>query len=279
MTHEAQPAAALAVEILRSDFPRGRFRAVVFDFDGTLSLLRRNWQDVMIPMMVDVLAETGTGESRRQLYNVVEEFVMRLNGRQTIYQMIRLCEEVQQRGGRPLDPLAYKHRYHDLLWQQVGARIAAVERGELSPHEATVPDAIPFLEQLLAKGLTLYLASGTDLKYVQREADLLGLSEFFGPRIYGALDDYKRFSKQLVIRQILSETGIDGEGILGIGDGFVEIEEVKAVGGAAVGVASNEDTRSGVNGWKRERLVRAGADMIIGDYRCRHELLRILGLE
>ena len=56
------------IEVLRPDFPRGEFRAAMFDFDGTLSLIRRNWQAVMIPMMVDVLAETGTGETREQLH-------------------------------------------------------------------------------------------------------------------------------------------------------------------------------------------------------------------
>ena len=44
---------------------------------------------------------------------------MRLTGRQTIYQMIQLAEEVRRRGGQPLDPLAYKHRYHDLLMRRI----------------------------------------------------------------------------------------------------------------------------------------------------------------
>ncbi len=52
------------VEIVSASFPRGGFRAAIFDFDGTLSLLRRNWQDVMIPMMVDILQATGTPETR-----------------------------------------------------------------------------------------------------------------------------------------------------------------------------------------------------------------------
>jgi phosphoglycolate phosphatase len=43
-------------------------------------------------------------------------------------------------------------------------------------------------------------------------------------------------------------------------------------------VASDEVTRAGINAWKRDRLVRAGADIIIGDYRCRHELLQQIGL-
>src|SRR5213593_195541 len=93
------------MEILRPDMPRGRFRGVLFDFDGTLSLIREGWPQVMIPMMVAVLRETGTGESDAVLHAKVEEFVMRLNGRQTIYQMIQLAEEVARRGGQPREPL------------------------------------------------------------------------------------------------------------------------------------------------------------------------------
>ena len=45
-----------------------------------------------------------------------------------------------------------------------------------------------------------------------------------------------------------------------------------------VAVASEEETRQGVNPWKRERLIRAGADLIIADYRCQQQLLELLGL-
>lgn len=263
----------MTIEIIHPAAIRGGFRAVVFDFDGTLSLLRRNWQDVMIPMMVDILAETNSGEAREQLYEYVEDFVMRLNGKQTIYQMIQLAEEVERRGGRAREPLEYKRQYHDLLWQQVGERVAAVREGRIAREQAMVPDAERLLARLVEQGLTLYLASGTDLTYVRDELAVLGLDRYFGERVYGALDDYKRFSKAMIIEQIIRDTGVRGEQILGFGDGFVEIEEVKKVGGLAVGVASNEETRVGVNDWKRQRLIRAGADIIIGDYQCQDELL------
>ena len=157
MTQKAVPSDA--IEVLRPDFPRGEFRAAMFDFDGTLSLIRRNWQAVMIPMMVDVLAETGTGESREQLHEHVEEFVMRLNGKQTIYQMMQLADEVKARGASPRDPLDYKNQYHDLLWEQVGGRVEGCER-RVTPDEMTVPGSRRLLEQLRDRGLTLYLASG-----------------------------------------------------------------------------------------------------------------------
>jgi phosphoglycolate phosphatase-like HAD superfamily hydrolase len=259
-------------EVLRPDLPRGRFRSVLFDFDGTLSLIREGWPQVMIPMMVDVLRATGTAETPAQLTATVEDFVMRLNGRQTIYQMIQLAEEVRQRGGEPLEALAYKHRYHELLMQRIEGRLAQLAAGETAPEEWTVPGSHELLENLRQRGVTLYLASGTDVKYVRREADLLGLTPFFGEHIYGALDDYWNFSKKLIIEKIVHDNGLHGAELLGFGDGFVEIEEIKRVGGVAVAVASDEVRRAGINAWKRDRLVQAGADLVIPEYR-RHERL------
>jgi beta-phosphoglucomutase-like phosphatase (HAD superfamily) len=266
------------IEVVRADFPRGGFRAVIFDFDGTLSLIRRNWQDVMIPMMVDLLAETGTSESREALFKHVEEFVMRLNGRQTIYQMIQLSEEIAHRGGSPLEPLEYKHRYHDLLWKQVSGRIESIRSGAVQAEQLTVPGTVELLSRLGDAGLRLYLASGTDLKYVRDEVSVLGLADFFDDRVYGALDDFKQFSKAMIIQQMIQEMGVAGRQIMAFGDGFVEIEEVKRVGGLAIGVASDENARSGINLWKRNRLIRAGADIIVGDYRHRDALFELIGI-
>lgn len=265
-----------AIEIVRGDFPRGRFRSILFDFDGTLSLIREGWPQVMIPMMVRVLQETGTAEDEPTLARHVEDFVMRLNGRQTIYQMIQLAEEVKARGGTPLEPLAYKHRYHELLMARIRGRLDALESGQAQPHDWTVPGSHEMLAELQRRGLTLYLASGTDVGFVRREAELLGLTPYFGQHIYGALDDYQNFSKKMIIERILRENNLRGEELLGFGDGFVEIEEVKRVGGVAVAVASDEVNRQGIHAWKRDRLVRAGADVVIGDYRERDALTRLL---
>lgn len=267
-----------SIELIRPDFPRGQFRAVLFDFDGTLSLIRRNWQGVMIPMMVEELAATGTRETRDELHQHVEEYVMRLNGKQTIYQMMQLAEEVRSRGGTPREAVAYKHQYHDLLWQQVGGRVAGLKQGTISPEELAVPGSRRLLEQLASRGLSLYLASGTDVAYVRDELAALKLDSFFGEHVYGALDNYRDFSKAMIIDRIIRDTGVAGHELLAFGDGFVEIEETRRAGGVAVGVASEEETRQGVNAWKRQRLLRAGADLIIGDYRQQDELLELLGI-
>jgi phosphoglycolate phosphatase len=263
------------VEILR-DIPRGRFRFVMFDFDGTLSLIREGWPQVMIPMMVEALRETGTAEDEATLTAHVEDFVMRLNGRQTIYQMMQLAEEVKKRGGVPLEPLAYKHRYHDRLMQRIQGRHDALASGQATPDDWTVPGSHALLASLQDRGLQLYLASGTDVAFVKKEAELLGLTKFFGEHIYGALDDHQNFSKKMIVERILSENNLRGDELLGFGDGFVEIEEVKRVGGVAVAVASDETKRQGIHAWKRDRLVGAGADLVIADYRQIDWLMRYL---
>lgn len=267
------------IEVLRSDLSRGRFRAVLFDFDGTLSLIREGWPQVMMPMMVEVLRSTGTSESDEALGAVVEEFVMRLNGKQTIYQMMQLADEVRQRGGVPLEALEYKHEYHNRLMARIEGRLKALEDGSARPADWVVPGSHELLDGLKRRGVKLYLASGTDLKYVRREAELLGVASYFGEHIYGALDDYKNFSKQMIIERIIREEGLAGEALLGFGDGFVEIEEVRKVGGVAVAVCSDEVARRGINAWKRERLVRAGADVVIPEYRRGEHLLRWLFAE
>src|SRR5262245_12317791 len=111
------------IEVIRPDLPRGAFRSVLFDFDGTLSLIREGWHLVMISMMVRILRATGTLEDDATLLAKVEDFVMRLNGRQTIYQMIQLADEVRARGQEPLPPLVYKRQYHDLLMERIQSRV------------------------------------------------------------------------------------------------------------------------------------------------------------
>lgn len=272
---------ASPIEVLNADLPRGGYRIALFDFDGTLSLIRRNWPEVMIPMMVDELAAVAGGESRESLAATVEEYVMRLNGKQTIYQMMQLADEVRRRGGTPAEPLEYKKRYHDLLWVQIEARVAGLKSGKLDPEEHTVPGSHALLQRLTDAGLTLYLASGTDLDYVRDEVSALQLDKYFGERIFGALDDHKKFSKAMVIERIgdeLRALGGTPRQLVSFGDGYVEIEETKRAGGTAIGVASEEEKRQGINAWKRNRLVGAGADVIVGDYRRVDELQALLGI-
>jgi phosphoglycolate phosphatase-like HAD superfamily hydrolase len=252
---------------------------VLFDFDGTLSLIRQGWPEVMVPMFAEMLpAVPGeTDEARRQL---CEDDIMRLNGKQTIYQMIQLAERIRERGGVPRDPLWYKQEYLRRLDQRIHSRLDTLRQGAVRPDSLLVHAARPLLEDLHRRGLPLYLASGTDEPFVKQEAELLDVTRYFGPHIYGALDDYKRFSKKQVIERILAQNQIPGRRLLSFGDGYVEIENTKEVGGLAVAVASDEaNNGSGrFDTWKHKRLLGVGADVVIPDFRDAKVLLkRILG--
>ena len=268
-----------ALELRASFSPRPRVSHVLFDFDGTLSLIRQGWSEVMIAMFVEVLPPFG-GETAEELRAIANDDIMSLNGKQTIYQMIRLTERIRERGGVPHEPLRYKHEYLRRLDERIRDRLDGLRNGAVRRDDLLVYGARAMLERLAAAGMTLFLASGTDEVFVKREAKLLDVDRYFGERIYGAVDAYQTFSKKMVIERILREHAIPGEQLLAFGDGFVEIQNTKDVGGVAVAVASDEAANGSgrVDPWKRERLIGVGADVVIPDYRAGEELLaRILG--
>lgn len=263
---------AFRIEVINPALVRGRVRHALFDFDGTLSLIRTGWQDVMIPMMVDELDRLGTGESGERLHEIVRDYVTRLTGKQTIHQMFELAEQVRQRGGQPREALEYKRDYLERLEVRIRHRIEELEGGRADPDRYLVPGARHFLSGLRERGIHLYLASGTDEPLVRREAQLLGIADYFDGGIHGAQDDYWTFSKRQLIESIRQENGLQGPELLGIGDGYVEIEDTKRAGGIALGVASYEPAPGPFDAWKKERLTGAGADLLVPDF-LEHEVL------
>jgi phosphoglycolate phosphatase len=266
----------MTVERVRAGARAAGAKAALFDFDGTLSLVRSGWMDVMVPMMVEILSDLKTGETDAELKTVVEDFVWRLTGKETVYQMIEFAAQVEKRGGRALDPLAYKKMYLDLLWERIRGRVEELRSGHVPPEKYMVPGSRELLESLKARGLKMYLASGTDEQYMKEEARLIDVDKYFDGGVYGALDDYKSFSKKIIVQRILASTDVRGEEIIGFGDGYVEIEEVKLVGGVAVGVASTEPECDVVDEWKRKRLIGVGADFIVPNYLGHAELMEAL---
>jgi phosphoglycolate phosphatase-like HAD superfamily hydrolase len=263
------------VEQLRPGVSARNARICIFDFDGTISLVRSGWMDVMLPMMIELLLDLKTGESEEQLRAVVEDFVWRLTGKQTVYQMIELAGQIAKRGGQPLDPLVYKKMYLDRLHDRIRHRLDELRHAKVSPEKYLVPGARELVVALRNRGLTLYLASGTNQEYMREEARLLDIAPYF-EGVYGALDDYKSFSKKVLIRRLLNAPGVRGDQFLGFGDGYVEIENIKEVGGVAVGVATAEPECQVVDEWKRQRLAGVGADFIVPNFLCRDQLLHTL---
>jgi len=230
----------------------------------------------MVPMMVETLLDLKTGESEAELRAIVEDFVWRLTGKETIYQMMAFAGHVAQRGGKALDAREYKKMYLDRLWLKIRGRVEDLRQGRCPAETYLVPGARPLLERLQSFGLRMYLASGTDQEAMREEARLLDIARYFDGGVYGALEDYQSFSKKILIQRILSQTDVRGEEILVFGDGYVEIEEVKLVGGTAVGVATREPECREVDSWKRQRLIGVGADYIVPNFLCCEQLLGLL---
>ncbi len=264
------------IEIICPGASASRARVALFDFDGTLSTIRSGWVDVMVPMMVEILLDLKSGETEAEIRAIVEEFVARLTGKQTVYQMIELADQISARGGTPLDPLTYKKMYLDALWHCIEDRVADLRKGHTSPETYLVPGSRALLEGLRDRGLKLYLASGTDDSYMQEEARLLDVTRYFDGGVFGAQDDYKSFSKAILIQRIINSAEFRGDEFLGFGDGYVEIENVKQVGGVAVGVATSEPECVVTDDWKRSRLAGVGADFIVPNFLETSELLQTL---
>lgn len=254
------------IEIVHDVKERGLIRYAIFDFDGTISTFREGWQRVMHDLMMEYLLPTPDCEEEGELDHIVNETIEFTTGKQTIYQMIALRDMVAERNGQVEDPFTYKEVFNDRLLATIHHRIEGVRSGKIHREDMLVPGSVNLLEALRSRGVVCFLASGTDDAYVKQEAATLGVDHYF-QEIHGARDDYQNFSKRIVIESIIRDNQLNGVELVGFGDGFVEIEDVAHVGGIAVGVASDEVNRCGVNAWKRNRLIEAGADIIVPDYR------------
>jgi phosphoglycolate phosphatase-like HAD superfamily hydrolase len=242
---------------------RGKIRHALFDFDGTVSMVRDGWQDIMVPMMVEILQECGTDESVEELEKLIMHFVDHLTGKQTIYQMIRLAKEVAKRGGTPREPLEYKQMYNDRIVPVAAKRIAGLQDGSLLPDDVMVPGARALLEELSGRGVKCYLASGTDIEFVEDEASVLKIDHYFDGGIFGALPNYENFSKAMVIQKILADFDLSGIELVVIGDGYVEIENAREVDAVTVGLVSPEGNLYHMNSDKSGRLTKAGAHVLV----------------
>ena len=204
------------------------------------------------------------------------DFVDKLTGKQTIYQMMRLAEEIEKRSGKAKEPLEYKKAYNDRLMPIVNDRIKRLEDGSADRQSLMVKGSEKFLKLLHERGMRLYLASGTDMGFVKHEAGVLGVAKYFSGGIFGALREHKLFSKEKVIKAILERFGLKGNSLLIVGDGYVEIVNAKEVGAVALGIYSEENNTFEMNADKRVKLINAGADILAPDFADADALVKYL---
>ncbi|MDR1655378.1 MAG: PfkB family carbohydrate kinase [Treponema sp.] len=300
----------IVAEFLPAGGPRAYPDAAIFDHDGTISVLRQGWEEVMYTVMIDAVlgrisrpgsskkSDVPKAEELSRIQDAVSVLIEKTAGVQTLAQMYRLRDMVLSFGyvkkEDTLSPEEYKAVYNQALLASMEKRLAGLESGRLSTEDLTIKGAVDFLKKLAAAGTKLYLVSGTDEEDVRREAGLLGYAGLFSGGIWGSVGDIKNDPKKIVIRNIITEiktakpknsTGQEtkppagGGRVVVFGDGPVEMREARKAGLFAVGVLSDEKRRYGRNTAKRERLILGGADALIPDFSWSGELARLCGWE
>ncbi len=255
------------IEIIRPH-PATHPRLAVFDFDGTLSLVRSGWQQVMSDLMVEALLQAPRHETPLKLRRATNDYIARSTGQPTIEQMAWLATAVERRGGGA--------PFEARLRERIDRRLDELRRDEQLPDALLVPGARALLEALRLRELPLALISGTDRDAVVHEAGALRIADYFDDRIYGPGPHDPEFSKPTAIARLLSEHGRPGAALVAFGDGPAETAATRAVGGLAVGVALDETHGFRLDPQKRAALIAVGADMIIPHFEEYERLVELI---
>lgn len=274
------------MEILNAkSWKHEKLRAVIFDFDGTISTLRHGWEQVMRPLMLEMINPEGNDI---ELEKQVDRYIDESTGIQTIYQMEWLAGMVADYSKKFScagttrtcvihDEWWYKGEYNRRLMKHMANRLSDLKAGKLYPADFIIGGSEAFLQRLVKNNIELYVASGTDNDDVVNEVKLLGLYDYFRC-ISGAPYGKAECSKEAVIKDLIENKKLKAENLLVVGDGKVEIMLGREAGALTLGTATDEVKRIGINEIKRQRLIKAGADAIIGDFSDADELACWLGI-
>lgn len=257
---------------------------VILDHDGTISTLREGWEKIMYDVMMEQICGDKlkhlTNEEFKRLSNKCKKFIDDTTGIQTIVQMQGLrdmaLEERYIESAEVKTAAEYKAVFLERLMLGVNERISRIENGERKVQDFIISGSIDFVNSLRDKGLTLFMASGTDEDGVRTDANALGYADLFNGGIYGSKGNEIGDAKKIVINKIISDGNCKGENLIVVGDGPVEIIEGRRAGALCIGIASDEIRRYGLNEKKRTRLIRAGAHIIIPDFSQLSKLLELI---
>jgi len=193
--------------------------------------------------------------------------------------MYWLVEQVEkyERNSEAHDAWWYKDEYNRRLLEVVHRRTDKLICGEHKPEDYRIKGSLEFLEALKEKGIDIYLASGTDDVDVKREVKLVEIKQYV-KHVAGAPHRRADCSKEAMISNLIENQGLRGSELVVIGDGKVEIGLGVEAGAITIGAATDEINRSGMNEYKRKKLIVAGAHAIVSDFLKYEEILQWLGI-
>lgn len=254
---------------VRESKPR-KLTTAGFDVDGTLLNDKEGWQNIMGPIFIGLLQAysnptVGYEEAKESFLKVVEDSV----GKPTYTQMvgfIRLCEQFGYKGP-VLDHIAFKKVYNDPLMATANWR-----RANWTIDQLRIPGADALLDSLSRRNLAhgLYAMSGSDHQTTIDSLQCVRFADYFAGEghIVGAGGQKLEIwdcAKDAVFDTLLQQLGVDGESIMVVGDGPIEICKGKKIGAVTFGVLSDEKCIYGgrfTPESKARLLTRAGADFL-----------------
>ena len=269
------------IEIIRP-FDGRNLTTVLFDFDGTLSRERDGWVNLMVATCSAAMVQAVPGISVVEAVEWVINDIEKTIGIPTFNQMKRLADEINKRGGSSLSPQRYKDIYNDALVSMVKTTHQKLKNNEIEIENLRIPGAIQLLTELdkIFGNNALFLSSGTDIEPVKESVKILGYDNFFEDRIIasGSNGNNSDCPKQMIIEKLIEEQNLQPDQLLTFGDGVPEIEYTQKFGGVCVGVLTPDQSHYELRGQftiekKRERLIQAGAHLLVPDFRFPTKLL------
>lgn len=241
--------------------PSAAPRLAAIDFDGTMSLIRIGWQQVMHGVMHAALLPHYPDSAR--LDNEVYTYIARSTGQPSIIQMAWVDEQVILHGGPARGAQAYLDLFSHAMRDRIDHKVASIH-DDASADALMVPGARAFLQLLADHHVHLALVSGTEHIHLLRESAALRIDYFFDAGIHGPGPHHPGFTKGDAMAALIDTYQIAPGRFLSVGDGPVEIMAGKSLAGYSLAVASHEAS-GGLDDDKRRHLIAAGADAVVAN--------------
>jgi phosphoglycolate phosphatase-like HAD superfamily hydrolase len=256
----------------------------IFDQDGTLSTFTDGWEEILEAIMLKAIFGNNYAEKPANdsiiIQNNVRQLIEMSKGTRTIIQMQTLVEMIKEYNYVShediLDPEDYDNTFNCELKNLISERTSLIESDIKVRDEYIIQGTIEFLEILKEKGILLFLVSSTKKDMALQIAISMGYADYFSENIFAPDNNDSGFSKENVIREIINKNCIKSSQVVGFGDGIEDVSAVKSIGGTAVGIVSKNESRLETSKEKQTGLIEAGADVIITDYKCHHNLTEYL---
>lgn len=248
------------------EFGRVKRQYAVFDWDGTVSRLREGWQNLMLGIFMGVLCQAKLKkDDMKSTMEECMESIDDLTGKPTYSQMVDLANRAAALGATPRYALDYKKAYTTMLDRQVLNRLELLHEGKAEVDDFLVPGSREFLRLLYHKGVEIFVATGSDETPVIHELEELGIMQYC-TAVKGCHDKKAgEDPKYKVIKDLIEETKARKGEIFTCGDGFVEVG-LGAENGLAIGVNTKDDNYFKMNQNKFEKLIKAGADVMVNNF-------------